>query len=206
MRYIFARHGESTTNVQKILSNHDESDGLTEKGIKQAEDLATRLSTEGIVRMYASPILRAQQTGRIVADKLNLSMITEDALREGDCGSLEGRGDSEAWAVYIKTFTDWMKGENREVAIAGGESFQDISDRFMPFMQGLIKEFHGKDGSLLLVSHGGVLYTMLPLLLKNISYEFVGTRMMNNTSLMIAEEKDGSLFCREWCGERVEEL
>ena len=132
-------------------------------------------------------------------------MVVEDALRENDCGSLEGRGDEEAWAVMIELFQAWMQGKRRDVAMAGGESFDDITKRFMPFMHRLMKESQGKQGSILLVSHGGLLYTMLPLLLENVSHEFAGSRIMTNTSLVIADEKDGLLFCREWCGERVED-
>jgi broad specificity phosphatase PhoE len=205
VRYIFTRHGESTANVQKIISNRDESHGLTETGIQQAEALADRLSTENIIGLYTSPILRAQQTSHIIAEKLNLPVVVEDALRENDCGSLEGRGDEEAWAVMIELFQAWMQGKRRNETMAGGESFDDINRRFMPFMHGLVQESQGKPGNILLVSHGGLLYTMLPLLLENISFEFAGSRIMTNTSLVIADEQDGLLYCREWCGERVED-
>jgi broad specificity phosphatase PhoE len=205
VRYIFTRHGESTANVQKIISNRDESHGLTETGIQQAEALADRLSTENIIGLYTSPILRAQQTSHIIAEKLNLPVVVEDALRENDCGSLEGRGDEEAWAVMIELFQAWMQGKRRNETMAGGESFDDINRRFMPFMHGLVQESQGKPGNILLVSHGGLLYTMLPLLLENISFEFAGSRIMTNTSLVIADEQDGLLYCREWCGEHVED-
>jgi broad specificity phosphatase PhoE len=205
VRYIFTRHGESTANVQKIISNRDESHGLTETGIQQAEALADRLSTENIIGLYTSPILRAQQTSHIIAEKLNLPVVVEDALGENDCGSLEGRGDEEAWAVMIELFQAWMQGKRRNETMAGGESFDDINRRFMPFMHGLVQESQGKPGNILLVSHGGLLYTMLPLLLENISFEFAGSRIMTNTSLVIADEQDGLLYCREWCGERVED-
>ncbi len=86
---------------------------------------------------------------------------------------------------------------------AGGESFNDISKRFVPFIQNLIQTTQGQSGSFLLVSHGGVLYTMLPLLLENVTHAFAGRRIMTNTSIIIADEEDGKLICREWCGERV---
>ena len=204
MRYFFVRHGESTANTQRILSNREDSHGLTEKGIQQAKSLAERLSTEKFEYLYSSPILRAQQTSRIIAERLNLPVIIEDALRENDCGSLEGRGDDEAWAIMIELFQAWMQGKRRAEKMAGGESFDDITRRFMPFMHNLMKESQGKQGSILLVSHGGLLYTMLPLLLENITFEFAGKSIMTNTSVVIADEKDGLLYCREWCGEHVE--
>jgi broad specificity phosphatase PhoE len=203
MRYIFARHGESTANTAKIISNRDDTYGLTAVGIQQAEALAERLSTEKIIRLYTSPILRAQETSRILAGKLIVPAFIEDALRENDCGSLEGQGDEKAWASFIEIFQDWMQGRRRDVAIGDGESFNDISKRFMPFMQRLMQESRGMQGSILLVSHGGLFYTMLPSLLENITYEFAGSRIMTNTSTIIADQEDGKLVCREWCGEKL---
>jgi broad specificity phosphatase PhoE len=205
MRFIFTRHGESIANTRKVISNRDEADGLTNLGIQQAEELAVRLSTENIIRLYTSPILRAQQTSRILVEKLSLPLVVEDALREPDYGSLEGRGDQEAWTTLAELFKDWMQGKNREVALGGGESFDDILKRFMPFMHGLIQASQGREGSMLLVSHGGVLFTMLPLLLENITYEFAGSRKMSNTSIVVADEENGLLLCREWCGEPVKD-
>jgi broad specificity phosphatase PhoE len=203
MRFIFARHGESTANTAKIISNRNDEHGLTAVGIQQAEALAKRLKKEQIVHLYTSPILRAQETSRILAEILDVPVMIEDALRENDCGSLEGRGDETAWATLIEIFQAWMQGQQREVGIGGGESFDDISRRFVPFIQDLVRTTRGQSGSLLLVSHGGVLYTMLPVLLGNITHEIAGQRVMTNTSIIIADEEGGELICREWCGERV---
>lgn len=43
MRLIFARHGESQANVERIISNRALPHGLTAKGRAQAETLALRL-------------------------------------------------------------------------------------------------------------------------------------------------------------------
>jgi broad specificity phosphatase PhoE len=203
MRFIFARHGESKANTARIISNRNDSFGLTAVGIQQAESLAERLKTEQIIHLYTSPILRAQQTSQILAEKLDVPVIVEDALRENDCGSLEGRGDETAWAIMIEHFQAWMQGTRRDIALAGGESFEDITKRFVPFVQSLILETSGQGGSLLLVSHGGVLYTMLPILLENVTHEFAGSRIMTNTSIIIADDREGKLICREWCGEKL---
>ena len=205
MKFIFARHGESTSNTEKIIANRDDTHGLTEKGIRQAEDLAARLSNGKILQVYSSPLRRAHQTGFIVADKLGISMSIEEALREFDCGNLEGRSDKESWASFIDLFQAWLRGERKDEAMAGGESIQDISNRFSPFIDKLINEMKGKEGSLLLVSHGGVLYTMLPLILSNISYEYASATLIGNTDVVVAEESNSSLICREWCGQQVKD-
>jgi broad specificity phosphatase PhoE len=205
MRFIFARHGESTTNTERVISNRNDEHGLTETGVQQAKTLASRLSAEKVVRLYTSPLLRARQTSSILAKALNAPVLVEDALREFDCGDLEGRGDESAWNEFLELFQDWLAGKRREVAMCGGESFRDISGRFMPFMMGLMQANLGTEGSLLLVSHGGLLYTMLPLLLENITFQYASSRIMTNTSIVIAEEREGRMFGLEWCDERIED-
>ena len=93
MRLIFARHGENQANVERIISNRSLPHGLTAKGRAQAETLAALLDENTVVAIYASPILRAQETASILSERLGLPVRTSDALREFDCGIAEGRGD-----------------------------------------------------------------------------------------------------------------
>jgi len=204
MKFIFAHHGESTANREAIISNRDQEHGLTELGIQQAGTLANRLAGEQVIQLYSSPLLRARQTSQIIADKLNIPLIIAEELREFDCGTLEGRGDPDAWKAFLAIFQDWLQGKKWRVCMAGGESFTDIARRFFPFIVGLRKKFSGQEGSLVLVSHGGLLYTMLPLILENVSFEYAAGTIIGNTGVVVAEEMNGSLICREWCGKRVE--
>ena len=204
MKLIFVRHGESTANREHIISNRNQEFGLTEQGIHQANLVATRLAGENVARLYTSPLLRARQTGEIIAKQVNIPHIVADELREFDCGSLEGRNDPEAWNSFLSIFQDWLKGKKWRVHMAGGESFMDITRRFIPFVEKIRKDYEGQTGSLVLVSHGGVFYTMLPLILENVSFKSTSGTIMGNTDIVIAEEVQGLLICREWCGKPVE--
>lgn len=204
MKYFFTRHAESTANRDGIISNRDEAHGLTELGIQQAGILADYLAGDEIIHLYSSPLLRARQTSQIISDKLKIPLIFEEALREFDCGSLEGRSDPDAWKEFLSIFQEWLKGKKWRISMAGGESFMDIARRFFPFIEGLRNEFGCQQGGLVLVSHGGLLYTMLPLILANISYEFASGMILGNTGVVMAEEMNGLLVCREWCGTRIE--
>ncbi|MGB8253716.1 MAG: histidine phosphatase family protein, partial [Anaerolineaceae bacterium] len=135
----------------------------------------------------------------------NIPLIIAEELREFDCGTLEGRGDPDAWKAFLDIFQDWLQGKKWRVCMAGGESFSDIARRFFPFIEGLRKKFNGQEGSLVLISHGGLLYTMLPLILENVSYEYAGGTIIGNTGVVVAEELHGSLICREWCGKHIED-
>ncbi len=55
---------------------------ITEAGHLEAQALAARLSTEGITRIYCSPMGRARDTAKYTADKLGLPVGIEDWTQE----------------------------------------------------------------------------------------------------------------------------
>lgn len=61
MELLFARHGESVGNASGDYST-SRHDRLSPEGLVQAEVLATRLSTEHVDAIYASPLRRATET------------------------------------------------------------------------------------------------------------------------------------------------
>jgi len=88
---LFARHGESTANLDRIFANRDGSTGnLTEAGIAHAHALAERLRDRGVTEVRTSPLPRAEQTATIVATALAVPIGIEPALREYDVGDYEG--------------------------------------------------------------------------------------------------------------------
>ena len=91
MRIYFARHGESQANLLHEISNRGLRHGLTRKGREQAEGLARRLQGIPIATIYSSPVLRAIETSVILAHRLDVDYEVTEALREYDCGILEGR-------------------------------------------------------------------------------------------------------------------
>ncbi len=146
MRIIFARHGESQANLLQQISNRGLVHGLTLRGREQAAALAQRLAPEGITRIYTSPLLRAVETAVLVADRLQVEYEVVDALREYDCGEIEGRSDAAAWQRWQELFDAWMERGELDYRLAGGESFNDIRARFLPFIEGLVRDYGADDG------------------------------------------------------------
>ena len=60
---------------------------------QQAEALARRLKGIPIQRIYTSPLLRAVETSQILAGWLKVEFEITPALREFDCGIMEGHAD-----------------------------------------------------------------------------------------------------------------
>ena len=202
MRLYFARHGQSAANVQMVISDRDVFHLLTELGRQQAEALARSLADVPLAALYSSPIMRAAQTAQIVAALKGLPVEIAAALREPDCGIMEGRADEDAWAEHDRVMRDWVLQRNFDSRIAGGESFHDLRARFMPFVDRLVAEHDSTDHNILLITHGSLLYLMLPLVLANIDPVSVREYPMPNTAVIVAERQANNLVCLEWCGEK----
>jgi probable phosphoglycerate mutase len=78
------RHGQGENNVNMNVGGWSDP-SLTNLGIRQAEAVAERLSEklkdEDVV-LYSSHIKRAYQTAQKIAEKLNVSPIIDENLRE----------------------------------------------------------------------------------------------------------------------------
>jgi probable phosphoglycerate mutase len=86
------RHGQSLDNANKLVSGTRETP-LTELGKHQAKLAAAKMKDLQIDKIVCSPLGRAQETARIIADVLDYpdgSILTLDELRERDLGDLEG--------------------------------------------------------------------------------------------------------------------
>ncbi len=136
MKLYFLRHGESEANLLHEFSNRGFKHGLTERGFQQADELAQNLRGIPFLKIYSSPLKRAIQTAEILGEHLEIPFETNDALREYDCGLLEGKSDPESWGIYHRVFDQWLDGQ-WDVRIPGGESHLEIQARFIPFISAI---------------------------------------------------------------------
>lgn len=84
------RHGETVWNTKKLMQGWKDSP-LTDKGIKQAKQLAQRLSRVSFDAIYSSTSDRAVNTAEIIKEKRPLQVIQTDTLRELSFGNWEGK-------------------------------------------------------------------------------------------------------------------
>lgn len=179
MRIYFARHAESQANLLHEISNRGLKHGLTHNGRAQAANLANKLQDIPLTCIYTSPVLRAIETCLILAHRLNLDYEVVEALREYDCGIIEGRSDDAGWQMWQELFDAWNIHQQWEKCIEGGESFYDLQARFLPFIDDLIHQYGATDSNLLCISHGGLYRMMLPQVLQNAGDLFAPNQPFN---------------------------
>lgn len=186
------RHGQSTVNVEHRLTCRKLEGDLTELGREQAGRAGRWLLDKGITRIIHSPFHRAEQTARIVADKLSLPMTEADGLREMDCGDLEWRTDAEGWEEWRLVYERWQQADWK-ATFPGGESYRQAYDRFSQVLRDV-----NPDETTLLVTHAGISITVIPYLCVNAA-ALQGDRTLKNTGLVVLEPYgDGRYICRAW--------
>ena len=201
MKIYFARHGESQANTQRILSTRGLKHPLTRTGRQQAALLARLLRDQSITYIYSSPILRALETSILVAQALGVDYEVTDALRENDVGVLEDRADEEAWQSWRIVFDDWILHRRRETVIEGGETYDQVRNRFDLFIDSLVQKYAQADANLLCVGHGALYWTALPHVLKNVDTEFITRHQgFDYATLVVAELRAAGLSCVDWNG------
>jgi probable phosphoglycerate mutase len=194
------RHGESEANVLRIFSNRGWVHGLTDAGRRQAQALAGDLAGEPVSALYASPLRRAAETAQILGDALEIGYELTDALREYDCGVLEGTTGHGASTVFRRVLDDWLLRGEWESRIDGGESYNDMQSRFVPFVENLVPSAQELAGDIVLVGHGGIFRCMLPLVLRNIDASFTVDHGLHYAAQIIAEVTPAGLVCTSWDG------
>lgn len=195
MKFYFVRHGESEANLLREFSNRGFKHGLTEHGFQQAEQLGLKLRGVPFAKIYTSPLKRAIQTAEILEKYQDCPLEISDVLREFDTGVLEGKSDPESWEIHTQVFKEWLDG-NWEARIPGGESHLDIQARFIPFIENLMQIF--LDKNILLVGHGGLFGSMLPMIITNLAFASIEEIRIYNAMPIIAETRPTGLFCTQW--------
>lgn len=201
MKLYFARHGESQANVRRELSTRGLKHPLTPAGRRQALDLAERLRTRSITRVYSSPVLRALETSLLAAHALGVEYEVAEALREYDVGVLEGRADEAAWRQWQAVFDDWTSRQPRGLCLEGGETLRAVTARFTAFVDGLVRQYADSGANLLCVAHGGLYWAALPSVLRNIDVDVIARHNgFDYAALVVAVPGPAGLRCIEWNG------
>jgi broad specificity phosphatase PhoE len=198
MKIYFTRHGESVANTLRIISNRELPHPLTENGRFQAARLAEKLRGKRINLIYTSPILRAKETARILSATLDIPMECADALREPDCGFLEGRGDTEAWREHDIWKENWLQGKQLDQGPQNGETCKEVQARLTGFIKNLRSRYEETTAEFVMVTHGALILYGLPVIAEGIDNWFIWEHGLGHAVLITTEIQDGKLTCVAW--------
>lgn len=108
----FVRHGQSQANAAGFIDTSVPGPDITELGQQQADEIAKVLEDGGYDAIYASSMVRTQQTAAPLAADLNLPVTALSGFREVGAGVLEGASENEGLGriAYGLVPTLWMLG------------------------------------------------------------------------------------------------
>jgi probable phosphomutase (TIGR03848 family) len=146
-RVVLVRHGV-TEQTGPLLSGRLPGIALSEKGIEQAEQAATRLAGLAIAAVYASPIERTTQTAQCIAARLDLPVIALDGVIEADYGEWTGGkiadlAKTDEWKV--------VQVAPSRARFPGGESIREMQARTVAALDAVVAEHQHE--TVVVVSH-----------------------------------------------------
>jgi broad specificity phosphatase PhoE len=201
MRLYFIRHGESSANLAGEFSNSGLKHPLTDKGVQQARLVADTFSGLSVEKIYSSPVMRAVQSAQIISERLLSPLEISEALREWSVGIYEGTTDPAGWELHRQVQEDWFYNHRLDSKMPGGESFCEIRDRFVPFIEGLLRYAEDElNRNIILVGHGGLYLAMLPEIFRNVDFDFAQQHGFSYAGYVEAESQPDGLYCISWCG------
>ena len=149
------RHGETAWNkLGRIMGRTQVPLGAD--GIQQIQKIAPLIATLDLDGIYTSPLRRAVQTARVLAEGTNLPIRKSEGLNEIAFGDWAGRYfdeliDDELYRHFIKS--------PAKTLLPGGETISDVQRRGLSVIREAAQKKSG--GRFLFVSHGDVIRAIL---------------------------------------------
>jgi broad specificity phosphatase PhoE len=175
------RHAESESNADDIISTEIPGAGLTEKGQKQADQIAHQLNRTGYDGVYASSLVRTQQTAAPLAKKLGRQVEVLPGLRELDAGWFNDKPTSMASFTYLLAPEGWLRGD-RELAVPGSIDGDAFNDQFTRAVQRI---YDSGDAKPVAFSHGAAIMTWTLMNAKNVTEDLMTDHPLPNIGRVV---------------------
>ncbi|QGU01102.1 Glucosyl-3-phosphoglycerate phosphatase [Corynebacterium kalinowskii] len=172
-RIILLRHGQTYSNLQRILDTRPPGAELTDLGREQATTVGLELAElcgighgnfGRISTLISSIAIRAQQTAVHVAASLeraaslpkdSMHIDVRTGIHEISAGELQGAQGEEAAALYTDAFRGWLDGD-ADARLDSGENYLEVLERYQPVLESVVADL-GEDEDAIVVSHGAAI-------------------------------------------------
>jgi alpha-ribazole phosphatase len=154
---LFIRHAE--TDMAGTFCGHSDPE-LNARGRAQLAELIHRMSAENIGVVYSSDLRRAFATGSAIAAAFGIDCHVRPALREINFGQWEGLTWKEIERRDETYARRWIA-EYPLLPTPDGEDFCDFERRILDEVRSLSMEAEAKGLGVAVVTHAGVLRTVL---------------------------------------------
>ncbi|MGB3128224.1 MAG: histidine phosphatase family protein [Dehalococcoidia bacterium] len=156
-RFVLVRHGQTEWNrVERFRGRKDLL--LDATGLRQALAAALRIKDWPVAAVYSSPLRRALETAKVIANQLDLPVEPLDGLIDLDFGDWQGLTAEEAAKQDGELYKLWVERPD-QVRFPGGEGLADVHDRVVAAVEDIAVK--NPDRVVVLVSHNVVCRVLL---------------------------------------------
>jgi probable phosphoglycerate mutase len=198
-RLVLVRHGQSHANVDKRLDTRPPGAELTPLGRDQARAFARDAASAPGLLLH-SVATRAAQTASEISAELGVPAREVVGIHEVQVGDLENRNDDKAVDEFDATYRRWLEGA-RDVSMPGGESANQVLDRYLPVMDELRTRYLDDENwtsDIVVVSHGAAI-RLTGAVLADIDSSFALEHHLANTeAVILTPAADGRWSCSQW--------
>jgi len=200
MTLTFVRHGQSTANEAGVLNTKVPGPNLTPLGSQQAQDVAAALAAGGHDGIYASTMVRTQQTAAPLAATLGQPVVVLPGLQEIGAGVFEGSAERGPLALigYAGPPLAWTFGL-RAIPILGSA---DSGNAFDARVDGAVKTIYDAgDRNPVVYSHGATIMFWVMMNVDNPDPFLILTHPLDNTDVVVVTgTPDDGWTLTDWDG------
>jgi len=162
MRLVLIRHAHSQSNASGVLSGRLPNVHLSEKGMKQSQQLSERLGNFAVAQLRVSPMERCFETispwlnDVVLKNSPDFEPIIDPSLNEVDYGHWSGKK-----LISLARKKEWrtVQESPSRMYFPGGEGIAQMQSRAMSVVHELAKLPDSKTA--VIVSHGDVIKSIV---------------------------------------------
>jgi broad specificity phosphatase PhoE len=177
----FVRHGESEGNASGSIDTSVPGPDLTYLGESQALMAANQLRATNCDGIFASTMIRTQETAQPLSQQSRKPVVVLAGLREIEAGQAEGRREGAAASVYYKAIMAWVAG-HRDQRIPGSIDGNEFDTRFDDAIDSIYKS---GDSHPVVFSHGAAIAAWTVMHAKKASIKMMTSNPLPNTGLIV---------------------
>lgn len=204
MTLTFVRHAQSEANAANVLNTEVPGPNITALGVQQAQELATRLGGGDYDGVYASTMIRSQQTAAPLATALGESVVVLPGVQEIAGGVFEGQAERGVLTLlgYGGPPLAWTFGL-RSVPIIGSS---DSGNGFDARVDGAVREIYDAgDRDPVIVAHGGTIMFWVMMNVDNPDPLLILTHPLDNAQeVVVTGDPDVGWTLTNWGGMAVD--
>jgi broad specificity phosphatase PhoE len=175
------RHAQSAGNASGFIDTSTPGPELTAKGWCQATLAAGQLSPNHYNGIYASSMIRTQQTAMPMAQALAEPVSVLPGLREIEAGQYEGQPESSAAQTWFAAPQRWLQGD-RSARIPGSVDGNEFEARFDDAVQHI---YDSGEQNPVAFSHGGAIMLWVLMNVRNPDLSLLTGKPLPNTGHVV---------------------